>query len=529
MIAHTLSFEYIPGMSEFSKYNQVLTLERDIVVRDQRAQSLGPKSAEVIQKTMSDVEFSTLQQSHLKALSSGKASVIVTGQQPGFLGGPLYSLYKVMTCIAIAKSQSTQDHQVVPVFWIEDNDHDGIEAGIATIIDAKGVLHSIECEDKVQLQSKLSISERIFSDNITVKINDIVSLLPDTEFGQSIAKELQSIYQPGKSWSSAFLSFMQNRCGELGVLFFSSSIARKSGLFIDAMIHELMNPGNLKMHVDHANVEILKEGLHIQSEAGDINAFYHDETGNRIKVEYVADDMFRIGEQSFGQDELQQFFNAHNDRFSPSVLLRPLVQDAVLPTIGMIVGPGEARYMSQLCYAYPAYSIPMPMLYTRHSATILSGSIGKYLTKFGLTTLDFFKTINEIEQDLSLRFAQDASGDELFEALSQQIHDAMQAIAIHANTIDQSLQGAVSATEHGIEKQLDQLNKKMKSGIKKKQDQLFVKAHEVHDWIFPHNHLQERVLSGVSIEAKIGSEGLRGILSDIQDSPMDEHLIFLPG
>ena len=528
MTPHTLSFEHIPGMSEFSKYNQVLTLERDIVVRDQRAQSLGPKSAEVIQQTMSDVNYSSLQKSHLKALSSGKASVIVTGQQPGFLGGPLYSLYKAMTCIAIAKSQSTQDHHVVPVFWIEDNDHDGMEAGIATIIDAKGTLHSIECEDKQELQSKLSISERVFSKDISRIINEIVSLIPDTEFGHSIAKELQSIYQPGKSWSSAFLSFMQNRCGEFGVLFFSSSIARKSGVFSDVMIDELMNPGNLKTYVDRANNDILKEGRQLQSEAGDINAFYHDANGHRIKVECFADDMFRIGSQSFGKDELQQFFNAHCNQFSPSVLLRPLVQDAVLPTIGMIVGPGEARYMSQLCYAYPAYSIPMPMLYTRHSATILSGSIGKYLAKFGLTTLDFFKTINEIEQDLSLRFAQDASGDELFEALSKQIHDSIQSIAKHANTIDQSLQGAVSATEHGIEKQLDQLNKKIKSGIKKKQDQLFVKAQEVHDWVYSHNHLQERVLSAFSIEVKIGSEGLRRILSEIQESTCDEHLIFLP-
>jgi len=112
--------------------------------------------------------------------------------------------------------------------------------------------------------------------------------------------------------------------------------------------------------------------------------------------------------------------------------------------------------------------------------------------------------------------------------LSDHIHNAMHEIALHANTIDPSLQGAVSATEHGIEKQLDQLGKKMKSGIKKKQDQLFVKAQEAHDWIYPHNHLQERVLSAVSIEVKVGSDGLRGILNEIQQSACDEHLIFLP-
>lgn len=528
MIAQTLPFIQIPGMSEYSNKDKAFTLEPDSLERDQRAHSLGSKSAEVIQETMSDVICSSLQQLHLKALASGKASVIVTGQQPGFLGGPLYSLYKAMTCIAIAKSQSTNDHQVIPVFWIEDNDHDGMEAGIVTIIDAKGNLHSIECEDKQLLQSKLSISERVFSEDIIRIINDIASLLPDTEFGQTIAKELQSIHQPGISWSSAFLSFMQKRCGEYGVLFFSSAIARKHGLFADAMIHELMNPGNLKTYVDRANDDILKEGKQIQSEAGDINAFFHDAHGQRIKVEYVADDLYRIGEQSLGKEELAQFFSAHTLQFSPSVLLRPLIQDAILPSVGMIVGPGEARYMSQLRYAYPAYSIPMPALHSRHSVTILSHSIGKYLAKHGLSTHEFFKTMNEIEQDLSSRFAQDISGEELFISLSDHIHNAMHEIALHANTIDPSLQGAVSATEHGIEKQLDQLSKKMKSGIKKKQDQLFVKAQEAHDWIYPHNHLQERVLSAVSIEVKVGSDGLRGILNEIQQSACDEHLIFLP-
>ncbi|MGA1249801.1 MAG: bacillithiol biosynthesis cysteine-adding enzyme BshC [Candidatus Kapaibacteriota bacterium] len=528
MNVQTLSFSKVAGMSEFTQLTMPKDMTLDEIQRNNRALELGPKSAEVIVATMADVQLSALQQSHLDALSSGKASIVITGQQPGFLGGPLYSLYKAITCAAIAESLSTTEYPVIPIFWIEDNDHDGMEAGIGTIIDTAGKLQSISCDDINQLQSKMSISERTFSEHINHVLDHIVSLLPNTEYGALIVQELRNIYQAGISWSDAFLSYMQKRCAEFGILFFSASKARKSGMFSQYIHQEITHPGTLKSYVDRANAELISKGQSIQSEAGFINVFYHDEHGDRVKVEYVDQHTISIGDQSFSQSAFEDFFLKNTNQFSPNVLLRPLIQDAILPTIAMIVGPGEARYMAQLAKAYPEYSIPMPMLVSRHSCTVIPPSIEKYLTKHELKAQDFFKSINEIEQDLTARFAHDEKTDALFSSLRVQLAITLADIANHAQSIDASLKGAVSATEHGIEKQMDALHKKMMSGLKKKQEQLFLKSHEAHAWLHPGNHLQERVLSSFSIESKLGMEGMIKLLSEIKQSNREEHLICAP-
>jgi bacillithiol biosynthesis cysteine-adding enzyme BshC len=373
----------------------------------------------------------------------------------------------------------------------------------------------------------MSISERIFSEKIDHIIQHISSLLPNTEYGQSIVQELQEIYQPGISWSTAFLAIMQKRCSEFGLLFFSASKARILGLFSEMINDELANPGKLKSCIDLANDELANKNLPIQSEAGMINAFYHDDTGIRLKVEYIDEKTRKIGNQEYSITEMEHFFKEHKNQFSPNVLLRPLIQDSILPTIAMIVGPGEAKYMAQLPHAYASYAIPMPNIISRHSGTVIPPSIEKYLTKHDLNVQSFFKTINEIEKELSVRFAHDEAIDASFNGLRSAIATAMGNIQQYANSIDPSLQGTVSATEHGIEKQLENLQKKMTSGLKKKHDQLFLKAHEAHNWLFPNNHLQERVLSSLAIESKIGIHVLRGILSEIKQAERGEHLILI--
>jgi uncharacterized protein YllA (UPF0747 family) len=87
------------------------------------------------------------------------------------------------------------------------------------------------------------------------------------------------------------------------------------------------------------------------------------------------------------------------------------------------------------------------------------------------------------------------------------------------------LQGAISATEHGIEKLIDGMQKKMVSSLKKKQDMLFGKAHEAYAWIYPRNHLQERFLSSMTVEARIGKEMFRDILIAIKNASRDMHLL----
>lgn len=517
-----MPLEFIPGLNQFfiESTSSIVSINADAM--KERAATLGPITGSIIQSTMKNVDLSEMQEHALNLLNSGKALAMITGQQPGFLGGPLYSLYKAMTCISLAETYSTDALPIIPIFWIEDNDHDGLEAGIASLIDQSGKIHTVHCDEMSNLQSHIPISERVCSSEISSVIDEITQYLPNSEYGQEVIQELKELYQPGKNWSESWIAYMNKRCGEFGLLFFSASIARKEGVFKECMLHEISHPGELQKCVEQSNESLQKKGMKIQAKAGSINAFFHDEVG-RHKIDVDGDGDFKLANQIFTMSECLELIENHPEKFSPSVLLRPLIQDSIIPTIGMIVGPGEFGYMSQLEYAYSALRIPKPTLHGRHSATILIPAISKYLSKNELDVGFFMRIMNEIEQELSQRYAHDDASDEMIDALKHSIQISLQDISNHAKQIDASLEGAVSATEHGIEKLIDGLQKKMQSSLKKKQDAVFGKAHEVHAWIYPNNHLQERFLNSFSIEAKVGKEVFRNMLFAIKDSQRNEH------
>ena len=520
----TISLDSVPGLNPFFIESTSSKVNVNPELLKERAVKLGPGAGSIIEKTMRNVSLHEKQQFGLNQLLSGKAVAMITGQQPGFLGGPLYSLYKAMSCISLAETHSTDELSIVPIFWIEDNDHDGVEAGTASLIDQSSAVHSVHCDDISHLQTHTPISERTFSSTISSVIESILQYLPNSEYGLQIIQEINTLYQSEKKWSDSFLEYMQERCGEFGLLFFSSSIARKEGFFKERISHEISHSGELQQLVLETNESLLKKGMKIQAEAGIINAFYHDDSG-RHKIDLDETGNVKLGEGILSKDECIKLIQAHPEKFSPSVLLRPLIQDSIIPTIGMIVGPGEFGYMSQLQQAYSALNISMPQLHGRHSVTILIPSISKYLSKHQLEPNFFMRIMNEIEQDLSARFAHDAATDALVDELRSSVQHSLRNISEHAETIDSSLQGAVSATEHGIEKLIDGMQKKMISSLKKKQDMLFGKAHEAHAWIYPQNHLQERFLSSMTVEAKVGKEMFRDILIAIKNASRDMHIL----
>lgn len=520
----TMPLESIPGLNPFFIESTSSKVSINADMMKERAIKLGPTASSIIAKTMKNLMLGDAQKQALNLLKSGKAVAMITGQQPGFLGGPLYSIHKAMTCISLAESYTTDALPIVPIFWIEDNDHDGIEAGTASLIDQSSTIHTIQCDELSSLQSHIPISERVFSSEISSVIDSVAQFLPNSDYGQAIIQEMKELYQPGKNWSESFLAYMQARCGEFGLLFFSASIARQEGVFKERILHEISNPGALQSCVLKSNETLIKKGMKIQAEAGSINAFYHDAQG-RHKIDIDEHGNVKLANDMFAMNECIELIQAHPEKFSPSVLLRPLIQDSIIPTIGMIVGPGEFGYMSQLESAYMDLNIPMPILHGRHSATILIPSISKYLAKHALDAHFFMRIMNEIEHELSERFAHDDKSDALMDALKHSVKESLNDIGKHTMMIDPSLQGTVSATEHGMEKLIDGLHKKVVSSLKKKQEMLFGKSHEAHEWIYPRNHLQERLFSSVSIEARIGKEMFRNILDAIKQAPRNEHVL----
>ena len=235
-----------------------------------------------------------------------------------------------------------------------------------------------------------------------------------------------------------------------------------------------------------------------------------------------------IGDVCLTIDELQNYLFVHKDSCSPSVLLRPIVQDAILPVIATIVGPGEAGYMAQLDPVYKEFGIERSAILPRHSVYCITPSLERFFEKNSLNSSFFMKSWNDIEHALMTRFFSDDQESLLFDSIHSSIAEHIERLNQYVEGIDKNLIGSVAAAEHAIEKQIDIMRKKVVSSKKKQNELLFQKGKEAMNWIYPKGKHQERVISSISFENKIGSKAFISAIMDIaSQKPYQQYKVAL--
>jgi hypothetical protein len=208
--------------------------------------------ARAIELSCAGIELSALQQQHLRELRSAEALAVVTGQQVGFLGGPAYTLFKALAAILWAQRfRSQQARPVVPVFWIEDNDSDGREAGLLHWWTPEGELRLLQADRPEALQTPYSVAVRSFPPTPDAPWRQALEYVCP-QLPLDLAELLQQSISPERSWSQAFLALLQYRLGKHGILLLRASVAREQGLFVpilqraleeEQQLHELLQRG----------------------------------------------------------------------------------------------------------------------------------------------------------------------------------------------------------------------------------------------------------------------------------------------
>ncbi|HRK60347.1 MAG TPA: bacillithiol biosynthesis BshC, partial [Candidatus Kapabacteria bacterium] len=236
------------------------------------------KLTQVLQASLSHLDLTEKQQHNLHLAGLQNTMAVVTGQQVGFLGGPLYTLYKAYSAIAQAEKLQAQyqSFNVIPLFWIEDNDHDRNEAAEAYILDKQGMPQQIICPADTTLSVQTPVSELSITDDISAVLTALEQHLPENEYTRDLMPLLHTIYTVGTEWSVAFMRLLQHWCGEKGLLFVRASDIRKSGAFASIVKQELAHPMRILETVQKVNNELRNNGYTPQVEPSAVNLFYHD-------------------------------------------------------------------------------------------------------------------------------------------------------------------------------------------------------------------------------------------------------------
>lgn len=458
---------------------------------------------EVCKNTMHYLHLNELQSENLEKLCLGKALAIVTGQQPGLFGGPIYSLTKAFSAFDYARKMKIKhaEFDFVPVFWVADNDHDAVEAGNINLFDSNLSLVNLSA---VYDSENVSIANRFFGDDITGLKEQVAVAIKNTQYADEIMKVLDDSYAVGKSWSEAFVTFINYFIADCGFIFISAEKFREHGLFAKFTEKELNNTGQTSEIVNQTNDELLSLGYHLQAQISDINLFYHR---NNIRENINSDNL----------DDYKQLFSENPISFSPKVLLRPLMQDAVLPTAAYIAGPGELAYLAQLNKLYNYYNIIMPRIILRHSVTILDNRSLRFMEKYDINP-EIFKSHQDEFMQIIPKYIFSDEAELAFlnaELTLKQIYDELSG---HIIKIDKNLEKSVASAFTKSVEQLIHIRKKAISSQKKSNEEFIDRFMQIRNLILPNSKLQERVFGIINFVAFVGIDEIKQNLINLPES-----------
>lgn len=431
----------------------------------------------------------------LDTLRAPSAVAVVTGQQAGLFGGPLYTLLKALTAIQLAR-QVSADHgvPVVAVFWIDSEDHDWQEVASTTLLDAEGQPREVAAAPPPGA-GELPVARLVLDERIRETLEAVRAILPQTEFTDDLLARLGDAYAPGRSMSEAFGRWLEAWLGPMGLLVFDCADPAAKPLAAPVFLHELAHPGRTTALAADAGRALVALGYHAQVDAHrDATALFHlDPERHAIKL---GGGGFSVGARAASGGELEAEATQHPERFSPNVLLRPLIQDTLFPTIAYVSGPSELAYLGQLREVYDHFGVPMPLVVPRSTATLLDAPSTRFLQRYKLP-LEAMQPQDESVLNRLLEAQLPPAVEVAFQEAHGCVTQKMQALIAALPALDPTLEGAARSTLGKIEHELRTLHHKIIHAAKRRDETLrrqFVRARAL---TFPHGHLQERTLGFV--------------------------------
>lgn len=446
-------------------------------------------------------------------LADPRTVVIITGQQAGLFGGPLFTLLKALTAMKLA-DQIERAHavQVVPVFWIDAEDHDWPEVSGCTVLDAEFEPRTIRLPD-LPGAGHLPIARLTLDEHIASAIDELANALLETEFRSTLLESLGRAYTPGTGMVDAFGRWIESVLGERGLVVFDASDPAAKPIGRDIFKHELAHPGETARLAAKAGQALVAAGYHSQVTPPEsaVSLFYLN--AGREPVRFSGSHA-TVGDRDTTLEALIEEAARAPEHFSPNVLLRPIVQDSLFPTICYVAGPNELAYLGQLRQIYEHFRVPMPLMYQRATATIVDSATLRFLTKYALP----FEALQPQDEAALNQLLQDQLPPTVEQALtgvSAVVDERMAQVAATVPQIDPTLEGAVQSTLGRMQHDLGTLRNKVIQAAKRRDETLRRQFHHAQALTFPHGHPQEREIGFVWFLNRYGPVLVDRLLEDL--------------
>ena len=436
-----------------------------------------------------------------RQLADPRAVAVVTGQQAGLFGGPLYSLLKALTAIKVAEQVSRDHHiPVVPVFWIDGEDHDWEEVRSVAVFDDNLEPRTVSLPARAS--SDTPVAAVGLDDSVLAALGQLEQALPATAFTPWVLAGLRRSYAPGVGMADAFGRWIELLLGDRGLVVCNSADPALKPLVAQLFSRELSMPGQTVRLAGAAGASLAERGYHAQVQLPDGGPALFHLDGSRTPIRQ-QDGQFVVGDHRYTAGALVKEATDRPAAFSPNVLLRPVVQDTIFPTICYVAGPSELAYLGQLRGVYEHFGVPMPLMYPRASATLVDSAALRFLTKYAVP-LEALKAQDEAALNDLLKSQIPPEVEGAFVDAAAAIKTAMGRVTAVMPLLDPTLEGAARSTEGRMRHDLDTLHGKTIQAAKRRNETLRRQFVRTRALAFPQGHPQERAIGFVSFLNQYG-------------------------
>ncbi len=427
------------------------------------------------------------------------APAVVTGQQVGLFGGPTFCILKALTAVLMAEKAGA-----VPVFWLATEDHDLEEINT---INLPASDHLQKFTVNVPHREGAPVGTIAFADEITAAVAQVEGI-----FGRSeISELLAASYRKGETFGTAFGRFYAKLFSDLGVVFLNP---------LDAELHRIAQPvfraalekaEEINQALLARNQELEQAGYHAQVKVTPSHTLcFYLEDGTRTPVRH-HDQGFFVGERKLTAAELLQETERCPERFSANVLLRPVMQDHLLPTLCYIGGPAEIAYFAQIEVVYSKLAGRVTPIVPRIFATLVEPRIAKLLDRYQLSLADLFGGPEKTRELVASR----ALPDSILKSFDQAAEHLEQALSLIQGPLEKLDRTLIDAAENAGAKmryQLQGVRDKAARAEARKNTEVLRHADELVTALYPNKDLQEREVGAAYFLLKYG----RGVMEQIK-------------
>lgn len=456
---------------------------------------------------------------NLKLLADG-AVAVVTGQQVGLFSGPAYAAYKALSAIQIAAELTRSGVRAVPVFWMATEDHDIDEVRhVSWFQDGKLIRYEVAAPEN----AGGPVGEIALGPEVEEMAESAAACL-SAAGSELLARIFRKSYRAGETYGCAFARLFTELFAESGLILLDPLDPRLHKMATPLYRQALAQSDPLRERLLQRAKELDRAGFDAQVKVTSRSTLlFRLEDGQR-RVLTQNGTKFSAGERTWERSNLERLAETEPEAFSANALLRPVVQDYLLPTVAYVAGPAEISYFAQAEVSYRALLGRMPVIVPRAGFTFVDAKAEKLLKKHGLKVEDVWGGPQTLRRRMeSASVPSNLAAD--FATTRRQLENSLAKLREKTGKLDATLQGAVDTAAHKMNYQLEKLRLKTGRASDRKAGLLAQQESYLESLLHPHKNLQSRELCFLPILAKLGMNALGEIQQLSGSKSFGRHLI----